>query len=128
MTGAVILEQLRTGPKSTTELVEAAGVSRNAVLCSIWYLDHAGHTIVNERPRGGRADGLYRLAYDREIPGGDRTCLICPKRLGPGNPGPYCRYHRGLLARLLLRGLDAALDRMTEAPDYEQLELEAVVL
>jgi hypothetical protein len=122
MTGAVILEQLRTGPKSTTEISEAAGVSRNAVLCGLYYLNHAGHTIINERPRGGHVEGVYRLAYDREIPGGDRTCLICPKKLGPGNPGPYCRYHRGLLARLVLRGLEDALDRMTEASGYDQLE------
>lgn len=126
MTGVVVLEQLRDGPKSTTELVEATGVTRNAILCALYYLDRAGHTIVNDRPRGGHSEGLYRLAYDREQPS-ERTCLWCPKKLGPGNPGPYCRYHRGLLARLVLRGLDDALDRMTEAPGYEQLELEAVI-
>jgi len=124
MTGALVLEALREGPKTTGELAAAAGVTRNAVLCSLYYLDRAGYQIVNERARSGRVEGLYRIAYDREVPSGDRTCLICPKTLGPGNPGPYCRYHRRMMARLLLMALDAALDRMTEVTsDDEQQQL-----
>jgi biotin operon repressor len=114
VTGHVVLEALREGPKTTGELAEAAGVSRNSVLCSIYYLAQSGYRIVNERPRGGDTEALYRIAYDREIPSADRTCLICSRKLGPGNPGPYCRYDRRLMARLLLMALDAALDRTAE--------------
>jgi biotin operon repressor len=114
VTGTVVLEALREGPKTTGELAEAVGVSRNAILCSIYYLAQAGYQIVNERPRGAHVEGCYRIAYDLEVPSSDRTCLICGKTLGPGNPGPYCRYDRRVMARLLLMALDAALDRMTE--------------
>lgn len=125
MTGALVLEQLRSGPKSTSELVEAAGVSRNAVLCSIWYLDRAGHAIVNDRPRGGRSEGLYRLTYDREQPAA-RTCLwpSCSKKLNHYNSGPYCLNHRAQLARLMLLCLDAEIDRLLEvAEEHDQLSL-----
>lgn len=123
MTGAVILEQLRAGPKSTTEMVEAAGVTRNAVLCSLYYLNRAGYRVVNERPRSGHVEGLYRIAYDRERPA-ERTCLWCSKRLNRYNSGPYCLSHRAQLVRLLLRSLDAKLDRLLEvAEEHEQLSL-----
>ena len=115
MTGAVVLEALREGPKTTGELAAAAGVSRNSALCAIYYLDRAGYQIVNERPRSGRVEGLYRIAYDREIPG-ERTCqwFDCPTRLSSYNSARFCRRHRDQLADLFFLGLDAALDRMTE--------------
>lgn len=129
MTGAVVLEALREGPKTTGELAAAAGVSRNAALCSLYHLERTGFQIVNERPRGGRVEGLYRITYDREIPDAERRCewWSCTTRLSSYNSAHYCRRHRDQLAALFLHGLGAALDRMTEAPGYEQLELEAVV-
>ena len=125
MTGQDVISQLREGPRTTSELVAAVGCSRNAVQCAVRGLRGGGYEVASSRPAGGNhgRDTTYTLTYDPELPG-DRYCVICAKKLGPGNPGPYCRFHRAMLARLLLLGLDAALDRMTEVtPTYAQLDL-----
>jgi len=124
MTGQAILEALREGPKTTEQLMEAAGVSRNAVLCALYQLHGAGHRIGNATPRGGHSGGLYRLEYDREVPT-QRSCIWpgCDEHLNRHNPGPMCLFHRRKVAGYFLACLDASLDRILGGETYEQLEL-----
>ena len=125
MTGDVILAELRTGPRTTSELMEATGVSRNAVNCALYTLGATGYTIVNETPLGGCADGFYRLAFDREHPT-HRSCEWpgCSISLNRYNPGPYCLGHRRGVARLMLACIDDRLAREEEVVvEHEQLAL-----
>ena len=137
MTSAVILEELRSGPKTTSELVAATGGTRDAVRSAIAQLGRHGHVIVNDRPRqfypggllsgpGPHDDALYRLALDIEHPD-KRTCFWvgCTRHLNRYNAGPWCEYHRGALARLVLACIDARPDAGTEvtADGSEQLAL-----
>ena len=125
MSAAVILAELRTGPKTTSELRAVTGTTSNAVLCGIYQLGRAGHHVVNDTPQGG-GEGLYRLASD--LGAADRTCHWpgCGERLNSYNPGPYCLAHRSALARMVLESFDACLDRIEEVTD-EPLELFAPV-
>lgn len=124
MTGQILLEALREGPKTTKELMASAGVSRNAVLCSLHGLYRGGYQIENDNARGGHRGGLYRLVYDRERPL-ERTCLwlCCSKKLNRYNPGPYCLHHRAQAARLISLCRAASLDRITEGPRHEPAAL-----
>lgn len=140
MTADVILSELRQGERTTSELMEAAGVTRNAVILALGGLNRSGYTIANvaagalcEAPgrlfdfskgRGGHAEARWRLVYDREHPK-VRVCAWqgCPTRLSHTNPGPYCRHHKGAVARMFLACLDAVLDHEVVTDDAEQLSL-----
>jgi hypothetical protein len=125
VTGQLILEALREGQKTTDELMTAAGVSRNAVLCALYQLHRVGHQVVNDAPRGAHAGGIYRLVYDRDHQI-DRICIWpgCDEHLNSYNPGPYCLSHRKRVAVYVLLCFDAFLDRTTEvSPDHGQLTL-----
>lgn len=99
MTADVILNELRRGERTTTELMEAAGVSRNACLCAIAGLNDGGHTILNVTLTGGHRDGRWRLTRDAERPA-VRVCAVrgCGTFLSRYNASDYCLRHLHELA------------------------------
>lgn len=146
-TSQIILEELRQGPRTTSELVEATGVSRNAVLCSLWTLNRdGGYTIANDvggevregrdgrlfdfaPARGGHREGHFRLVFDPEHPT-VRVCAWpgCSTHLNRYNPSAYCLGHRRGVARLFLRCVDTRLEHEEViAGDAGQLVLSAHV-
>lgn len=119
MTG--ILAELRRGPRTTSQLMAATGLSKNAVECSIRRADRHGHEIVNTRVRGGQHEALYWLTYDRDNPG-VRRCAApgCGTVLSHSNGTRWCRRHLPAVAAVLY--LEAMLDEV----EHEQLELAGV--
>jgi hypothetical protein len=123
MTGAVILEELRRGDRTTSELAAVTGASRNAIACAVRDISHGGHRVVNLRRRGGQHDALWHLAYDAAGTE-DRACAVsgCTTLLSRTNPTPYCRRHLADAAYVTyLERLSAALDDLLGAG--EQLSI-----
>lgn len=107
-TRQALLSELDRGPRTTSDLMAAAGVSRNAVLLSISALVRSGYGITNasaaegRQHRGGKREGVWRLEHE---PGGRApACCIpgCGIRLNRYNAGPYCLLHRRDLATIAL--------------------------
>jgi len=138
MTAETILAELRQGERTTSELMAAAGVSRNAVLCCLSGLAPHGFVIANvafgpmhQSPGhlfsinpGGHREALWRLIWDPEHPT-ERFCELpgCSKALSHTNPGPFCRYHKAAIARRYALGLRTLIE-VEEVTDYgEQIAL-----
>lgn len=132
-----ILAELRAGERTTSQLLDAAGVSRNAVLLQLAALNRSGYTIANvagedlvwltdgrlfvfSSGRGGHHDARWRLVYDLEHPV-VRVCNWpgCTIQLSRTNTGPYCRPHKLAVARLLLACVDVRLDRKEVEADAQ---------
>ena len=122
---AAVLEQLRRGVRSTSELAEAAGLSRNAVACAIRHAREHGYRIVNLRRPGGHRDGLYYLAHDPSHPR-PRFCVApgCRTQLSVSNPTPFCRPHLAQAAYLVyLERLSETLDELQGVSENELLDI-----
>lgn len=122
---AAVLEELRRGVRSTSELAEATGLTRNAVACAIRHAREHGYRIVNLRHTGGHHDGLYQLAHDPENPQ-PRVCAApgCRTHLSASNPTPYCRPHLAQAAYLVyLERLSETLDELLGVSEHEQLAM-----
>jgi len=117
---AAVIAELRRGPRTTGELVEATGMSRNAVACAIRRANEVGYVIVHGRP-GDRRGGVYRILLDACDPG-DRYCAVpwCGRLLSDTNLTPYCRYHLPLEAFRAQLELDLAT---SEPVNVDQLAL-----
>lgn len=115
---SAILSELRRGVRTTSELMEATGLSKAAVEASIRRERNSGHEIVNVRRPGGHGVGLYWLTYDRDDPG-VRRCAApdCGTVLSDSNRTRWCRRHLPAVAAVLY--LEAMLDEV----EHEQLEL-----
>lgn len=123
--GEAILAELRRGPRTTAELMEATGLSRNAVSCAIRRANAAGGLILNMRRPGGHGCGLYQLILDRNEPQ-LRRCRFpgCPTVLSRSNETPYCRRHLSDIAYLMvLLEVDALITSIMEEAQPSQLEL-----
>lgn len=103
-TATLILAELRQGERTTPELMAAAGVSRNAVLCCIAGLRDHGYRITDavaggRRHRGGHHDARWRLVFDVERPA-VRICALpgCTTPLNRYNRSRYCLVHRRRVA------------------------------
>ena len=103
-TAEIILEELRQGERTTTQLTELTGRTRNSILCAIAGLnDRPGTTILNVTLPGGHADGRWRLTQDAERRM-LRVCSVpgCRTQLNRYNATDYCLIHRHELAALAL--------------------------
>ena len=120
-----VIAELRRGPRTTSQIREATGLSRNAVQLSIQGANERGHRVVNVRGRGGHRDGLYLLLHDGESAARRRCAFAgCPTLLSRSNLTDYCRSHLPLVAYYVqLQWLAAALDEITGEVDDEQLAL-----
>ncbi len=124
-TAALILAELRQGERTTAELMAAAGVSRNAVLCCLAGLRDHGYRITDavaggRRHRGGHHDAIWRLAFDVERPAA-RTCAMpgCTTPLNRYNVSRYCLVHRHAVAARLISWTTSVLQE--EVTDLEEL-------
>ena len=121
----VILAELSRGVRTTSELAEASGLSRDAVNSTIRRLNEGPHEITNVRRVGGHSDGLYVLTYDPAT-SGPRVCHApqCTTRLSRSNQTPYCRLHLAEVAVIVfLESICEYLDEQMGVSEHEQLEL-----
>ena len=118
MTG--VLAELRRGPRTTSQLMAATGLSKNAVQCSVRRANRHGHDVANARVCGGHHEALYTLVFDRDNPG-VRRCAApgCGTVLSHSNGTRWCRRHLPGVALMLY--VEQLLDGIGEVD--EQLEL-----
>lgn len=119
-----ILDELHRGVRTTAELMDATGMTRNAVSCAIRRAQRDGCRIVNVRGVGGHRGGLYHLAHDPRRPR-PRRCLMpgCETMLSASNATLYCREHLADVAYYVyLERLNEVLDELLGA-EQEQLEM-----
>lgn len=123
---AAILDALRRGVRTTSELREASGLSRKGVECAIARLNKVGHEISNVRGPGGHHDGLYVLMTDADACG-PRVCRApdCTTQLSRSNRTPYCRCHLADVALVIFMETVCEFvdEAMGEEADDEQLAL-----
>lgn len=124
-TAEIIIQELRQGERTTSELMEAASVTRNAILCAISKMTRRGVVVVNlTPPLGGHHEGRWQLLHDPERPTA-RICawLGCSTRLNRYNPSQFCLNHRAGMARMVAAGLDARIKCPGLPESSEQLAI-----
>lgn len=126
MAAEALLEELRGAPyRSVLELVDATGLSPNAIECRVRRANRSGFHIVNlEGGPSGHRPAVYALKHE---PG---YCHVsgCRIRLSPSNHTGYCRAHLptvafGILVERLEHGHEWGLDKILDEFLYEELEI-----
>lgn len=114
---SAVIAELRRGPRTTSQLTEATGLTKNAVQIAVRKANDRGYSIVNVRRRGGQHEGLYWLEHDHDRPG-VRHCSApgCGTVLSPSNGTKWCRSHLPGVA-LMLYVEQLLAEAMEEVPD-----------